>query len=59
MKLTKQTGGDLFLPADGLAVEEDPPGQTKVTYLATGQVFNVEESVEKVNELIAKEKSGA
>ena len=53
MKLTKQMGGEITLSADGLAVEEDPPGQCKVTYLATGLCWNVQETVEEVNALIA------
>lgn len=57
MKLTNVNGLVLSIPPDGLAVEEDPPGSTKITFVATGQVWNVQESVDQVLAMIAKEKS--
>ncbi len=59
LKLHNYNGMQLFLPGDPslIAVEEDPPGSTKITVLATGAVWNVQETVDQVLALM-KEESG-
>jgi hypothetical protein len=57
VKLTNYNGLPLHLPGDPnqLAIEEDPPGSTKITILATGAVFNVQESADEVLRLMKEE----
>jgi hypothetical protein len=60
LKFEKNEGGEIDIPSSiDWIVEDDPPGQCKLTNPNTGQVYNVKGTVADAVALIAREKAAS